>query len=232
MWGFGLNSPTSTCTGEEFDGVQSKFNEIFKEKTKLLCLTRDIEQVQGQHFQEHVGRGYSRPRMWAQYTGNHSGICLMFDKEKLNNAIRDCLGVETIHNGPVKYGRYSLKNHFAFNGINFDTIKRDGINEVAQKHLDSYFEELFLEKTDDWKDECEYRWVLFSKEEEEYIHIDYRDALVAIILGVDFPTDQHPKVEAYCEKFKVDVAKMYWSNGNPDIHPVYNVEHGDNFFFT
>ena len=32
-------------------------------------------------------RGYTHPRMWAQYASNHTGVCLVFDKELIKISI-------------------------------------------------------------------------------------------------------------------------------------------------
>ena len=84
----------------------TKIVEYFNRSTpiiQLLCMSSDIsvnkEQVKqyteliGTRFKlyDYSGRGFSRPRMWAQYADNGTGACLIFNKEKLIKTIQNSM---------------------------------------------------------------------------------------------------------------------------------------------
>jgi hypothetical protein len=205
--------------------TQSEFNSYLKRKTKLFCLTRDVSLP----FEDCSVRGYSRARMWAQYADNHKGVCLIFDKKKLHKAIQSNLknGAQ-LYDGPVNYGPVYSYPANAFK-VKYEDIKNKGLKESARNHLNTYYKELFFEKYHDWKDETEYRWVIFNSDNEGYETFYYQDALVCIILGADFPPVYETIIQNYCRKFKVRAARMFWTNGTPSVVPAYNPETNESF---
>ncbi|MBM7605973.1 hypothetical protein JOC75_004001 [Metabacillus crassostreae] len=217
-WRFGFSG---SLDNDEFFKMQDELNSILKSNTKLICFTKDMVGSED-YFMEHDGRGYSHPRMWAQYGGNHTGVCLMFDKTILEKVIDDEFSQRgLIHHGFVNYGARSLNSHYAFNSINSEEIQSLGLKLFSKQHLNKYYKELFFEKMLDWKDESEYRWVFFSNEDRHYEVFKFQDALVGIILGVDFPPVYETIIESYCKKSNIHVIRMDWYNGKPNILPVY-----------
>ncbi len=198
--------------------IQEKLNSYLKTKTKVLCFAKDNLNLNEIEF---MTRGYLHPRMWAQYGGNHKGLCLMFDKSKLAKIIDDNLSQKgDIYQDAVRYGKFSI-NPFH---VDYDELKTLGYEKFIKKHIKENFQELYFEKMLDWKDECEYRWVLISDENSDYEYVQYLDSLEAIILGVDFPPVYETIIEKYSKKYNINVVRMDWYNGKPSVIPVYLVE--------
>jgi hypothetical protein len=220
-WNFTFHSKTEPSDYRELISLQNEFNKTLKAHTKILCFARDVPLKDEWINWLHPGRGFSRPRMWAQYAGNHQGVCLVFDKQKLNRVIHENLKQKDhIYNGAVDY---NISNYHAFS-LNLDEIKSKGFEEYIKNHLATNHKHLFLEKNNDWKDEAEYRWILFNKENTDYEYVKYKDALVAIILGIDFPPVYEIIIQSYCEKFNIHATRVYWENGGARIIPIYNPE--------
>lgn len=225
-WRFNVSYLREKPDNIGFNEIQEKLNSYLKMKTKVLCFTKDNLDFNGI---DNISRGYLHPRMWAQYGGNHKGICLMFDKSKLGKIINDNLSPKgDIYHSAVKYGKFSI-NPFH---VDYDELKTLGYDKFIEKHVKENYQELYFEKMLDWKDECEYRWVLISNENSDYEYIQYMDSLVAIILGVDFPPVYETIIESYSKKFNVNVVRMDWYNGNPSVLPVYTVEDGEQSYFN
>lgn len=224
-WLFSLSCPDELPEPGELNLINDKMNTILKRNTKVICFTKDVVDPSNPYIDRLVGRGFSHPRMWAQYSGNHKGVCLMFDKNKLEKIISDTFSNNnSLYQGSVSYGSYSRNHHNAFHALNYSEIKHMGIKDFVERHLTTYNKELFFEKLTDWKDECEYRWVLFSKESNQFEYVKFADSLVAIVLGIDFPPVYESILEIYSKKFNVHVVRMNWYNGVPTIHPVCSPE--------
>ena len=87
IWGFNLFSPANQLppSNKAIEIIQET-NRLLKNTSKILCLTRDHHNPNDIPFLL-AGRGFSHPRMWAQYAANHRGVCLQFEKSKLHKKI-------------------------------------------------------------------------------------------------------------------------------------------------
>lgn len=61
-------------------------NELLRGSVHVLCFTED--RPSGVSYGRY-GNGPCRARMWAQYAGNHTGVCLVFDGDRLDRAALD-----------------------------------------------------------------------------------------------------------------------------------------------
>jgi hypothetical protein len=75
-------------------------------------------------------------------------------------------------------------------------------------------------KSDDFATEDEYRVVLAAGAEDDYAYIDYRNALVGVVLGERFPGWQRPAASAACSKLGLKLGRMHWENGRPHVFRV------------
>ena len=76
---------------KDFTKKQQKINrymQSFTEYMQLLCFCKDHEKKEpiydkdnDMYFVDMMGRGFSLPRMWAQYADNNKGVCLIIDKD-------------------------------------------------------------------------------------------------------------------------------------------------------
>ncbi|MBT2722328.1 DUF2971 domain-containing protein [Bacillus sp. ISL-46] len=223
-WNFTLIlSSDDNLDNQAVYNLQSEINKLLKNNTKLLCFTRDVV-LPSDPVSFIRGNGFSHPRMWAQYAGNHSGICLVFDKSKLTKIINDTFAEKgTIYQNHVSYDSFS--HGMAFD-LNYDDVENNGTKLSVKNHLDKYINELFFLKMPDWKDEWEFRYVLFSNHDKEYEHVKYEDALVRIIIGEDFPSVYETLIVEYCRKYNISASKMAWNNGIPGSLGIYNHESG------
>lgn len=182
---------------------------------KVLCLTQDDME----HNRLGYGRrGFARSRMWAQYAVRHRGICLVFDARELDNEINKELGSKgKIYKGIVKYTD-SMDEVKAASTFDLAEFQKDKIENIIRKHIDKYASTLFFSKNRDWKDETEYRYVLYSEDSEpQFIAIN--SSLKGIVLGVDFPKAYYPVITYFKEKYLLEVRCMSWDNGIPHIRP-------------
>lgn len=195
---------------------ESILNEI-KSIFKIICFTRDNpNQPKSPTLTSTSGflRGWGHPRMWAQYAENHKGVCLMFDRDKLNEVIFEAYKSCKIYQGEVKYLNEPIPEDIK--SIKYEDLIEFGIIKVIHKKIEENINRFFFQKARDWQDEFEYRWLIESNENlAEFLYIPINSAIRAIILGTNVTEDNENELIDYSKKFKVRIYKMDWMNGNP-----------------
>lgn len=219
-WMVNISIPTDTdFTNEQLNEMTEKFNNELKRNIKVLSMTVDDRGAHEYYPVDYWHRGFAHSRMWAQYASNHRGICLVFDQKDLHHSIITELNdLNQIHFGHVNYTSFDLADIDTFR-IKFEDVKNKGIENVLNNHLNQYFQTLYLRKSSDWRDEYEFRWITKSSNLYEYISIE--NSLKAIILGAETPIIYNSVFKEFQNKYKIDIARMHWVNGNPSIVPAF-----------
>lgn len=182
-------------------------NNFIKEYVKLICFAQDREKTTEK---EHGfilfsnGLSYAKPRMWAQYanTKDSSGICLIIDRDKLEEKVTTEYKEVRVEVGKVNY---LDENQFAHNVavatcIYDEILKIEKMEDIKAKLIDTYFDTYFMSKHIDWKDENEYRVLLFdSDNQERFISID--GCLEAVVLGIEVGEEIKEKIIKLLDKF-------------------------------
>ena len=113
------------------------------DKTGILCFTKNQE-IRGT-----VDCGYNRPRMWAQYARNNTGVCIAINQKAFLKENEETL----------KKGLYMV-----------DSVKyRKALKKIQKRHtlsdkelnckIPRVFRDIFFEKYIDWRDEKEVRFL-------------------------------------------------------------------------
>ncbi len=146
---------------------------------------------------QHEDRGFYRMRMWAQYAANHSGVCLVLNRERLNETTTALATAESFkfYSGPVRYGAIeNCKSSDPFL-LSWEEVTEHGIKSVVDSHVERNHVAEFFFKRLDWRDEREYRWVLCDVNDGP-VYVSVKDALCAVILGNRF----NPECELSIQK--------------------------------
>ena len=216
----GITFPSSYVIDEKTNDVRNEIfreaNRIRQEEWKVLCLTRNLQK---QRIKEEnttrnnsIDEGYRRPRMWAQYTDNHTGVCIIFNGKKLHKNIE--MGLKEhckIFCGPVKYKKIGTATMI---NINYSDISTLGLTDGIRKNFFENYEKYFLAKYNDWKNETEYRWLVHStKNSPEYVSIE--GTIKEILVGSAFPEVYESAIKELCQGLNISVGKMMWLDGQP-----------------
>lgn len=209
------------------DNQHFEWNDFFRkfqENIQIASFTKDNLYEKNKYINSigvlYPGRGFNHPRMWAQYADNHHGVCLAFDKNKIENELIRNNSIFQYYCGEIEYVPslfYKIEDEKIYNSYFFDTKDKlksniDLILEKTEKGRIPFF----FRKMLDWKEENEYRFVII-KNNSSRLSINILDNLVAIILGWSFPESQYKKVIKLGEKYKVHVYKMEYHNGNAHL---------------
>jgi hypothetical protein len=194
--------------------MSERFSSDLKSAAKVACFCVDLGPLTGEPISDIYRRGYSKARMWAQYADRHTGVCLVFDKEKLLASVRQHLGKHRIAHGKVSYRdapQLSRIEHQAFS-IDIDLYESLGPFEYAREHLKRHGHSLFFEKLVDWRDEMEWRVVVFA-DTPGNVHLPIEDSLVAVVHGDR--TDPDASEVLMSQAKEIQHLSISWKNGAP-----------------
>jgi hypothetical protein len=189
-------------------------NELLRGSVHVLCLTEDRP---SRWKQEHgYGNGPRRARMWAQYSENHTGVCLCFDRQRLIDAAHTQLqtdpGRSVIH-GPVSY---LGEDEYPEKPTLLQPQAEQNLRAFIEAMVDNNPQDQFFTKDWDLSSETEYRFLLRGNTKEEEF-IDIREALEAVIVGPRFHPVYRPGLYKLCEERGVKAMEIQWEMGPPFV---------------
>jgi hypothetical protein len=184
----------------------------------LLSLTQGIGSAA--YGREEVFRcPWARARMWEQYAENHAGVCLVFDRQELVEAITHNLASEgSYRHGPVHYTLAGFGTA-AGASVSLSDFSPDSVQDDVAIHVQRHHRDFFFLKTLDWATEYEYRFVWRPADEyrgEPPIHhVSYGDALRWVVVGEKFPNWQLPAARELTERAGAELKAMTWDLNFP-----------------
>lgn len=209
--------PFSDSTADEYV-IALKISD----ETKIVSFSIDAEIISNNVKQKI--NGSQLQRMWAQYGGINTGICIEIDYEEFikENSVQIIeLGIK---DKKVDY------NNFQFQGIptpEYGQLHVPGrINESVclcdfwkeLQNNDKFVNERFFTKNRDWEGESEYRFLAFHKSSEE-IFLSFNKSIRRIILGINFSRHYLPSIHKIIPKDKVFGLRLDYE-GNFEIREI------------
>lgn len=200
---------------EDVPNIQRELHDAIRVKSKAVCFTLDSPNNKPK---DATGRGFAKARMWSQYADGHKGVCLTFYKSKIDSIISETFNYGSrLFKGEIKYGDFfnEISNAYEISELE---IKEKGIKEFIKDHVKKYRSMFFFRKLTDYKDELEYRYVIYNENKGiEYINIG--NALCGIIVGDRFPRVYECSVQNYADRLykgRVQCERLDWyTKGNP-----------------
>jgi hypothetical protein len=188
-------------------------NELLRGSVHVLCFTEDQP---SRVVQQRYGNGPLRARMWAQYSANHTGVCLCFDGQRLIDAacgqFTPTPGRSLIH-GQVSYAPEGEYPHML---TLLQPQAEQDLRAFIESMVDKNPQDLFFTKDWDWSSETEYRLLLRGDTKDEEF-IDVRTALEAVIVGPPFHPVYRPGLYKLCRELEVEPLEVQWQMGPPVV---------------
>lgn len=177
----------------------------------LFCTSEEWKNEKNQDFADNLlFKGWARSRMWAQYADNHSGVCLVFDKDEFKKCFDSLANndIEILKDKKIEYTNYISKLESAMSpkGIQCD---------YSDFYLESDRKDFLFYKCEDYRDENEYRFCLINralKSPDEAMFVNYGVSLKAVIFGQRFSTSLNLATPDNVEQFKIK-----WKFGRPSL---------------
>lgn len=201
------------CTGLNDAGVgDAEYLEFFKNaayisclialNARVLCFSQDNDEDEIECMgRPYTGKGFARPRMWAQYAENHTGVCLVFDKKKVVDAFNEANKNVLHYADDVSYEALwnLLEQAPDAQRLNTSDIGKTA-KEIAREKIEKYNKIYFFSKHKDWKEEHEFRLVA-KPEVEQDIFLDIDGLMCGIILGDKFDMNVKLPVNIMLDRF-------------------------------
>jgi len=194
-------------------------NRILLSESRVLCfcsnnkptlILNDNNTVVDQH---NCLEGWNKSRMWSQYGENHCGICLVFSKDGLEKELKTKRPeIVDYKSGYVQYFQKGRMSWEARNP-NGNRFVEDGAEDYLIKHVIANYEEFFYRKHIDYRDEAEYRAVVFDPDGNlEYL--DISSSIKGVIAGDGTSEVYFPLIEQLSEQLEIEARKVCWSRSN------------------
>lgn len=176
-------------------------------RLQLLCFSEDAE---GARYPEQ--RGYGLSRLWAQYGGAHTGVCLAFDRDLLGQAVKKAVkSADRLWSQAVDYQLLAWRSESPYT-LDLSSIPPSDVGGMVLAHFKQHHKELMFVKAEDWRSEREYRWVYLAEKGEDEIYVPIHDCLDEVIVGVEFHTAYTASLRSVCRGKPIRM--MEWSCGS------------------
>ncbi len=179
-----------------------KYMANIRNDVKLLCFSKDIEfntsdekvnfdNLMSSLSEDYqainvIGRGFSIPRMWAQYASDNKGVCFIFDKNKILNKVNKLnhyYMADNVIYRPV-YSPYILtldELNYAYEHISNEY--NDAIKTMIADCF-PYLKYDFFSKLSDWSSENEFRIILTNNNGENTVKLKkIKSSIEGIVFG-------------------------------------------------
>lgn len=187
------------------------FQEVNRKYLRMLCFTRDKRKPDKivddfTLYTDYSGRGFALPRMWAQYSENNRGVCLVFERKRIIKLISNELKNNLLHHGKISYisqfDKYS--GEMGEIGNLLEAIKKysdsvqQGLYDISFfKNNLRFVKYNYFSKLDDWSGENEYRFLAFGS--EDYYIDNITEALSGVIIGEKTEEQNESIIKMFCK---------------------------------
>ena len=192
----------------------------FDHRIASFCTNRrpTLELENGDEVEDQYAltEGWNKPRMWAQYGENHRGACLVFSKKAIE---ADMAGMALQADRKLSgFVHYTQRNRMPYESFTIDAsqLLQQGINDYAWTFAKVNLEEIFFRKHIDYRDEAEFRVVLYDPE-SKYEFLDVSASLMGVIWGDKSSDRQLKKLHPQCYERELGCGFIYWDRGTSNL---------------
>ena len=161
-------------------------------------------------------KAWKKSRMWSQYGEDHRGLCLVFSKESIDKQLMQ-MGYNSTNSksGVVSYTN-SERFQYRTLTLNTNLLPSEGTEKYCRNHVRNNLESFFFTKNLDYRDESEYRYVIFEPE-KVYLYFDIEPILKYVIIGDKTPKIYYPIIKELCSNLNIECRRVEWSKGEPNL---------------
>lgn len=160
--------------------------------------------------------GWARDRMWAQYAGGHTGVCLAFDRQKLIDAFNSALaGLGDRIAQDVSYSDDPVSS-VGPRSLSYDNrrIEQVGPEKYGAEYRQQHAQTLYLTKRLDYCGEREFRLVLLDDDAHgNEALVPIRGALTYVMLGDRFGRAYLPCIDAFMRREDLPTFRFKYESG-------------------
>jgi hypothetical protein len=188
--------------------------EILHDRSRTFCTVNDCMD------NHHLGRGYMNFPLWWHYAAENKGVCFVFDKAKLQKAVRlaaDAASAQFIEPNNISYDLAVCDLFPLFNHTIPLTDDKNLLSANILEHMKRFEKEIFFTKDSTWKAENEYRFAVICNDDMPF-HVDFSDSIVGVVLGYKFPDCDITRDSQTLTRLNIKAAFIEIYNGKPEIY--------------
>lgn len=224
QWNFDFIGSEQRVCYENHKEALSVFDNSIKNNSMILGFCgwnneeMNFEENAIPHYRQDYYRvGWARSRMWSQYGAKHTGVCLVFDRKRLEEQFKSTFETNKTFSGRVEY-QYHLESFVRARKIECRNIIEHGIDKAIEIQIDKYFHEYFFLKLMDYRDEHEYRLVVIV-DDGDSIGLPIESSLKGVIVGIDFPRREYEHIDELSQNCNSAAERWFlsWQEGRPQL---------------
>jgi hypothetical protein len=177
-----------------------------RDQFKLLSLATDAKNSTADIFE----RGFARSRLWELYADRGRGICLVLNRDSAISSISKQLASL----GQAEHGLVRYRNESLSRAVTLAISSESDVDEIAKQIVERHMHSLFLTKNKEWESEREYRFIVRTHKQHEYVAI--RDSLAAVVLGPDAREAQFV-MRLVASELDIGLGWLEWNNNDPHL---------------
>ena len=202
------------------EDLHQKFNQIcFCKNTPSNELTNEHDLYATDYNEELFG--YTKLRMWDQYSDRFKGVCIAFSKEKILNLNKKLDLIQ----GHIKYLKFNELKYNKVGNIQGDYLEKVGVH-IYKQEIESYLKKSFFYKHLDYSGENEFRiGTLFEKETcdveivrderiDNSLMLDITGCIEAIFISSFVNEKQRNELINYADTLNVELIEMVWKHNS------------------
>lgn len=211
--------------------ILRKYMDRSRACIKLLCFSKDVCYSESREENAYIklqesllpdyrainviGRGFSLPRMWAQYASDNKGVCFIFNRSKILDKVK---GIQhSFMSGDVEY--HPLYSPYIMSVDEFDktyNLITDQYDDAIKTMLKEEYRFLrydLFSKLSDWNNENEYRIVIANYSGEKTVKLKrIKEAIEGIVVGANTDSANATIIKLLGEKYELDVRKIVYDD--------------------
>jgi hypothetical protein len=140
-------------------------------------------------------------------------VCLVLRKDEAASVITPQLeALGRAAHGRVRYANEPTHTNVMFS---FEELFAGDVDAIADRIAEQHLEKLFLTKNTEWESEREYRFIVRSPAEYEYV--DVSNALVAVCRGPESARESEHALRYFANEFGVAIGYVEWDHNAPRL---------------
>lgn len=203
---------------KEWDEISNSISKESKRVSKIGCFTEDILTQHSAPINRYIdlgciGRGFANSPMWHFYGEQHTGCCLMFDKERLIKEFENQTNEYTAYNNSVNYIDEKLPRNIGFEPYFFelDKVLENGTSKYTKEFLKTRFIDLYFKKQSVWSYENEHRFYVLDDSDRPF-KLDFGNALSYVCFGVKCKEEDKIKIKSYVQSRGFSIQEIKFKN--------------------
>jgi len=209
---------------EKWQELSREISVACKKACKIACFSTDVLTDHESMFQRYVdvgciGRGFAISPMWHFYGGQHTGVCLMFDRRKLvDQFFSQWEDPESAYADSIDYFDDQLPRNIGFEPYWFDPdeLEELGFAPYIKLFLQQRMREIYFKKQTVWEYEREFRLSVIDQSEGPF-KLKFRNTLSHLCFGARCNDSDIQRVLELLKSQNVGHDHIYFKNHSIQI---------------